>query len=105
MSQEIPILIDPALHLDATAFQASWNRHPQARELGRLETRPTATTYAGLLEMVVIPALVSVAAGLLVELIKDLLSPQQPDRVTVTVERLPDGRESVIVQVNPSSEA
>jgi hypothetical protein len=94
MAHELPVLIDPALGVDPA--------DPDARQLGRLEARPSAQQYAGLLELVVIPLAVGVAANvtsdLITEAIKRLMAGKVKGPVAVEKQTLPGGQEAVVAQ-------
>lgn len=101
---EIPILIDPALEVDGAALMAAWERHPQARQWGRLEERSGPTF--GVVELVVIPVLGAIGSGLIVEGIKQMVEEQQrkanrPTEIFAVVQLLPDGGEAIVVQPKP----
>ncbi len=100
MNEPIPVMIDPALEIDAAALRTAWDRDPQAQRLGALEER-SGGQFTGVLELVVVPALVSVGATLIAEGIKQRLTPEQQQTVVVVVQKLPDGKDAVLVQSKP----
>jgi hypothetical protein len=109
MSQEIPILLDPSLGVDTADLKAAWDSDPEAKQLGRIEKRPSTQQFATGFEELVI----AVAAGLIVELGKDtvkeavkksievikrLLATKVKTPVTVEQQTLSGGQEAVLVQ-------
>ena len=97
MNREIPIVIDPSLDVDVATLKAAWERDPKARELGTVEAR-ASRQFTGVLELVVIPIVVSVASALIVEAIKRLLPAEKKETVVVVVHQLADGQEAIMVQ-------
>jgi hypothetical protein len=93
---EIPILIDPSLELDAAMLKAAWEQDAQAQTLGKMETH-VSRQYTGILELVLIPVLVSISSELIVEAIKRLL-PKQKKPVDIVVQPTSDGQESIMLQ-------
>jgi hypothetical protein len=109
MSQEIPVLLDPSLGVDTAELKAAWDADPDAKQLGRLEVRPSGQQYTGFVELVVIPLVVGVASGVITEVVKDpvkktievikrLLTTKAKGSVTVEQQALPGGQEAVLVQ-------
>jgi hypothetical protein len=109
MSQEIPVLLDPSLNVDTDALKAAWDADPEAKQLGRIEKRPSTQQYATGFEELVI----GVAAGVISEVIKDpvkeavkktievikrLLATKVKTPVTVEQTTLSGGQEAVLVQ-------
>jgi hypothetical protein len=103
MSQEIPVLLDPSLKLDPADLKAAWDADPEAKKLGSLEMRPSKQVLTGVVELVVIPLAVEVAAGLITEAIiltiKRLME-EKKTKVPFTVKKEPldKGQEAVLVQ-------
>jgi hypothetical protein len=97
MAKDTPVLIDPALGVDADALRSAWDSDPQARQLGRLEPRPTGQEFTGFVELVVVGVAVKVTADLIVEAVKRLLDAKGKD-ADVNKQNLPGGEEAVVVQ-------
>jgi hypothetical protein len=113
MSQEIPVLLDPSLGVSTTDLQAAWDADPEAKQLGNLEVRPSGQQFTGFVELVVIPFVVALGAGVATEVVKDpvkeavkktievtkrLLASKAKVAVTVEQQSLPNGKEAVLVQ-------
>ena len=98
MANEIPVVIDPSLGVDPAALKAAWGADPDARQLGRLETRPSTQEFAGFLELVLVGVAVKVTADLVTEAIKKLAAALAKGPVAVEKQTVPGGKEAVVVQ-------
>lgn len=98
------VALDPAVGVSPESFAADWEADEQTRRLGavRLEAPRGQEFVPGLLELVVIPIAVSVASGVLTDLIRRLVGARRPspgDRELEVVETTSRGDRVVVVRL------
>jgi len=99
MSQDYLIAIDPVFDLSAESFTAVWNNQPDAGDIGLAEPtrQPPGTFFAEEAAVALLTVANSIAAGILANLLTDLLKEKFGVKETETtiIER-PDGQTIII---------
>ena len=100
MPQHIQIALDPAVGIEPEALATAWNGRSPTNTLGNLHTAPAASTsyHDPHMTMLVLETAVSIAAGILGNLLTDIIKEKFVSQPPTIIEiQQPDGTTTVVI--------